>query len=225
MTYARDFVRSGGCRPNVRGGIRRRLRLRRIEYVEAQPESAVSADVPPEPAASAGARPGPAVSDGQEHSLDPRVIPLQRILGGINTVWIGGVSFFSLLITWLAADDMPGWLGMLFPFAWLALVIGLAWMAWCWPPISYRHTRYRVDDRGIEIRRGVYFRTVVNVPRSRVQHTDVSQGPVARRFGLGTLAIYTAGTDHAMVELSGLEHGVAMRIREHLLPSESGDAV
>jgi hypothetical protein len=37
--------------------------------------------------------------------------------------------------------------------------------------------------------------------------------------------IYTAGTDHAKVELEGLEHGLALRVREHLLPSGAGDAV
>jgi len=37
--------------------------------------------------------------------------------------------------------------------------------------------------------------------------------------------IYTAGTDHAKVALSGLEHGRALAIREHLLPSGAGDAV
>ena len=44
-------------------------------------------------------------------------------------------------------------------------------------------------------------------------------------FGLGTLVIYTAGTDHARVTLAGLEHGRALRLREHLLPSGAGDAV
>jgi membrane protein YdbS with pleckstrin-like domain len=82
-----------------------------------------------------------------------------------------------------------------------------------------------VDDRTIEIRRGVYWRAVITVPRSRVQHTDVSQGPLERSFGLGTLVIYTAGTEHAKVSLSGLEHTRALRIREHLLPTEGGDAV
>ena len=53
----------------------------------------------------------------------------------------------------------------------------------------------------------------------------VAQGPIERRYGLGTLVIYTAGTDHAKVALGGLEHGRALRIREHLLPSESSDAV
>jgi hypothetical protein len=66
---------------------------------------------------------------------------------------------------------------------------------------------------------------VITVPRTRVQHTDVSQGPIERRFGLGTLVVYTAGTDHAMVALSGLDHGRALMIREHLLPAAAGDAV
>jgi membrane protein YdbS with pleckstrin-like domain len=170
-------------------------------------------------------QPQPPVDDGLDHALDPRVVPLQRIGGWIFTAAIGGISFVSLLITLLAADDMPGWLQRAIPVTWLLLVAVNAWWAHVWPARSYRYTRYRVDEGGIEIRRGVYFREVINVPRSRVQHTDVSQGPIARRFGLGTLAIYTAGTEHAKVELAGLEHGRAMRIREHLLPSGSSDAV
>jgi hypothetical protein len=71
----------------------------------------------------------------------------------------------------------------------------------------------------------VYWRDIVNIPRSRVQHTDVSQGPLERRYGLGTLVVYTAGTDHAKVSLSGLDHLIALRIREHFLPGAVGDAV
>ncbi len=63
------------------------------------------------------------------------------------------------------------------------------------------------------------------MPRSRVQHTDVSQGPLERSHGLGTLVIYTAGTEHARVELGGLDHGTALLIRDHLLPREENDAV
>jgi len=109
--------------------------------------------------------------------------------------------------------------------AWMLGNIALAWHLQRWPAIDYRHTWYRVDDDGIEIRRGVYWRSVINVPRSRVQHTDVSQGPLERRYGLGTLVIYTAGTEFAKVTLGGLEHSVAMSIREHLMPERGTDAV
>jgi membrane protein YdbS with pleckstrin-like domain len=103
--------------------------------------------------------------------------------------------------------------------------VALAWRAHRWPGIEYRHAAYRVDDRGIEIRRGVVWRRLISVPRSRVQHTDVSQGPLERTHGLGTLVIYTAGTDHARVDLPGLDHAAALRIRAHLLPQGDGDAV
>lgn len=164
------------------------------------------------------------VADGQYHSLDPRVIPMQRIAGGLFIGAIAAVSLVFLTIRWLTEREESTWPLML---AWLALAVLGAWFARSWPPRAYAHTSYRVDDQGIEIRRGVYWRVVINVPRSRVQHIDVTQGPIDRRFGLGTLVIYTAGTDHAKVELEGLEHGRALRVREHLLPPKegAGDAV
>lgn len=169
--------------------------------------------------------PPPPVADGEDHALDPRSILVQRLSGWILTAVIAAGSLAGLGVTALTADDMPGWLRGLLPFLWLAVIILTAWHAHRWPVREYQHTSYRVDDQGIEIRKGVYWRVTINVPRSRVQHTDVSQGPLERRHGLGTLVIYTAGTDHAKVNLGGLEHGVALRIREHLLPQGAGDAV
>jgi len=166
-----------------------------------------------------------AVADGEDHALDPRSIHVQRIAGWIFTVSIATVSLVGVGIVLLTADDLPTWLRRLLPFLWFAASILLAWHAHRWPAREYRHTSYRVDALGIEIRKGVYWRVAINVPRSRVQHTDVSQGPLERRYGLGTLIIYTAGTDHAKVDLAGLEHGVALRLREHLLPSGDADAV
>lgn len=164
------------------------------------------------------------VADGLDHSLDPRVIPLQQITGSLVIGAIAASSVVFLAIR-LLTERTPFWLFGLQLAVWLAVVLLGLLYAVRWPARVYRHTSYRVDDQGIEIRRGVYWRVVVNVPRSRVQHIDVSQGPLERRYELGTLVIYTAGTDHAKVELEGLEHGRALRIREHLLPSGAGDAV
>lgn len=165
------------------------------------------------------------VADGQHHSLDLRVIPMQRITGGLSTAAISLGTLVALGIAFTVGDDIPGWVRTLLPVVWLVLVALGAWQAYRWPAILYRYTSYRVDEEGIEIRKGVYWRVVINVPRSRVQHIDVAQGPIDRRYGLGTLVLYTAGTDHAKVELEGLEHGRALRIREHLLPSGADDAV
>ena len=167
-------------------------------------------------------------ADGADHRLDPRVIPLQRIQGGIFMAVVAAVSFAGLLGFWVAvlADEGPPMPVMiLVTLLWLVLLPLAWWQTYRWPPRAYAHASYRVDEQGIEIRRGVHWREVINVPRSRVQHIDVTQGPVERRFGLGKLVIYTAGTDHAKVELEGLEHGRALRIREQLLPTGTSDAV
>jgi membrane protein YdbS with pleckstrin-like domain len=163
------------------------------------------------------------IADGVDRKLDPRVIPLQRLLGWIPTVILGAISLVFVTTVWAASEILA--LGLLLVPLWLAFVGAVAWQFQRWPAIAYRFASYRIDELGIEIRRGVYWRTITNVPRSRVQHTDVSQGPLERRFGLGTLVIYTAGTAHSRVNLEGLDHEVARRIRAHLLPKDEGDAV
>jgi hypothetical protein len=164
------------------------------------------------------------IADGVAHKLDPRVIVLRRITGSVFTAVAAAGSFMFLAIRALS-ERTPGSWFILQLAVWLVLVVLGLWHALRWPARAYEHTSYRVDDQGIEIRKGVYWRVVINVPRSRVQHIDVSQGPIERRYGLGTLVIYTAGTEHAKVELEGLAHGRALHIREHLLPSGAGDAV
>lgn len=150
----------------------------------------------------------------------------QRVLGRISLAVVGLLSLaLAGPVVW-SLGSRP-WLAVLVLVAWAAGNLALGVLVHRLPPLVYRHTSFRVDEAGIEIRRGVYWRRVINVPRSRVQHTDVSQGPLERRHGLGTLVVYTAGTDHARVALSGLDHGVALDLRGHLLPSEAShhDAV
>ena len=86
---------------------------------------------------------------------------------------------------------------MLPALIWIVATTFFMWWAHFWPALAYRYASYVVGPDGLEIRRGVLFRSVTNVPRSRVQHTDVSQGPIERAHRLGSLIVYTAGTDHA----------------------------
>jgi membrane protein YdbS with pleckstrin-like domain len=165
----------------------------------------------------------PSIADGIERSLDPRYVSLQRLNGAICAAIFAAVSFVAMSVLWIGSGIL--FLGLLLLPAWMTVAGLMTWQLLRWPAIAYRHSAYRVDDRGIEIRRGVYWREIINVPRSRVQHTDVSQGPLERRYGLGTLVIHTAGTAHSEVTLGGLDHTLARRIRAHLLPGDEGDAV
>jgi membrane protein YdbS with pleckstrin-like domain len=165
----------------------------------------------------------PAVADGTDRQLDPRWIPFQRTTGWITAAILAAASFVGAMALWAASGMLA--LGLLILPMWATVVVLLAWHLWRWPAIAYRFTSYRIDDLGMEIREGVFWRTIVNVPRSRVQHTDVSQGPLERRFGLATLVVYTAGTAHSRVSLGGLAYDVARDIRAHLQPGGDSDAV
>ena len=167
--------------------------------------------------------PAAAIADGMTRQLDPRWIPVRRIRGAIFLAVVTMPSFVGVIVLWIATRTLAA--GLVLVPLWAAAIALLAWQLYRWPAIAYRHASYRVDGEGFEMTRGVYWRTLTNVPRSRVQHTDVSQGPLERRFGLGTLVIYTAGTLHSQVTLPGLDFTVARQIRAHLLPGDEGDAV
>ena len=163
------------------------------------------------------------VADGVSRQLDPRWITVQRVHAAIFLVIAAAGSLIGVLSLWVTSHILA--LGLFLLPLWLLAIGALGWHLQRWPAIAYRHTSYRVDDDALEIHRGVYWRTITNVPRSRIQHTDVSQGPLERRHGLGTLVVYTAGTQHSQVKLPGLEFSVAQQVRTHLLPRDQGDAV
>ena len=164
----------------------------------------------------------PGIADGVEHPLDPRWIKVRRIGGWL---FAGPILAVLLAVLVLRRTSLPLWIDLPLGLLWAAVAAGAAWCVHRLPEIEHRYAFYKVDERGIEIRKGVWWRKVINVPGSRVQHTDVSQGPLERRHGLATLVLYTAGTSYAKVDLSGLDHGTALRIRDHLLAGGSGDAV
>jgi len=186
--------------------------------------------MPPDAPAAPGSAevPSPAgvasIADGVVRHLDPRAVALARTQGAIAAASVS-LAFLAAPAVVALASGVRSLTTFWLTLAWLLVTLLLAWWSQHWPDVSHRHQSYKVDRQGIEIRRGVVWRTVVNVPRSRVQHTDVAQGPLERNYGLGRVIVYTAGSAHARVALHGLAYATALRIRDYLLPGEGGDAL
>lgn len=153
-----------------------------------------------------------------DQPVDPRTITLHRWVGLLSLLIPSAILFLVLTLTWLFGG-LPGSVyGSL--VAGLGLpIVGLGLWLWHWPVLHYRHLRYRVDRLGLRIHRGVVWRRSISVPTTRVQHTDVTQGPWQRRYSLATLTVHTAGTQGASISLAGLEHETALRLRDHLMTS------
>ena len=163
---------------------------------------------PPQPAAC--------VADGTFHPLDDGYVPAARIGGWIATANVMVVIPVGIAVLFFVKDlGSAAALGMGVAGA---LVIGASiFGAHFWPKFELRYTRWRIDADGLEIRRGVVWRHTISVPRERIQHTDVAQGPIQRRFGLATLSVHTAGTHHSQIELSGISYETAQAVRNYLL--------
>jgi membrane protein YdbS with pleckstrin-like domain len=136
-------------------------------------------------------------------SLDPayaRAIRLGAVVPALAILAIALVA--EVLAPWQAGLILaPGAL-----FA-LWLLIGL-------PPRRYKRWGYALDADCLRIVSGYLFRTDTVVPLGRVQHIDVDQGPIMRRYGLATLTLHTAGNANASVSLPGLAHADALAMRE-----------
>lgn len=68
--------------------------------------------------------------------------------------------------------------------------------------------------RELHVASGWLTRRHTIVPAARVQHIDVTQGPVERMFGVATLVLHTAGTANSEVHLPGITRETAEEIRD-----------
>ena len=149
---------------------------------------------------------------------------LSHVDPGVVGVWRWQAAFTTLFVV-VAAAVFSFRMPVLWPFVPLLVAIGGFGLSWFWPSLSYQHLRYGVDETGIAIESGVIWRSRIALPRVRIQHTDVSQGPMQRRYGVGTLKLYTAGSRHTKIELEGLAHDDAIDLRDALLAEGSGSGV
>ena len=82
------------------------------------------------------------------------------------------------------------------------------------PQRIYRRLRYGLTERLLQVVRGWLFYTDTIVPFVRVQHLDVTRGPLDKMFGTATLIVHTAGTRNSIVTVPGLAPDRAAEIRD-----------
>ena len=72
-------------------------------------------------------------------------------------------------------------------------------------------------EHDIAYRSGLFWRKTVVLAFDRVQHAEVSSGPLQRKFGLASLKFFTAGGSSVDLKVDGLARGRAEQIRAFVL--------
>jgi membrane protein YdbS with pleckstrin-like domain len=163
----------------------------------------------------------PALSSSTEvtsdyQKLDPHHLTLERLIGGTIVAIATLIAAISLAGYALIAGSVGIGFGIGVAAS-LLIILPLIWFGWIYPGLAYRHASWRLNRDGLEIRRGVWWRHRIIVPRSRVQHSDIHQGPMQRNYGIAELIVHTAGTSNSSVKLEGLSATKAEKLRETLL--------
>ncbi|MFT6997150.1 MAG: membrane protein YdbS with pleckstrin-like domain [Cryomorphaceae bacterium] len=93
----------------------------------------------------------------------------------------------------------------------LTILIAISFIA---IPISYRKRSYALRERDLTYKKGWIFSSMITIPFNRIQHTEISRGPIERRYELSTLKIYTAGGSTSDLSIPGLEAEEAEQLKE-----------
>jgi uncharacterized protein len=155
---------------------------------------------------------GDAIGDQPSHSLtplEPNYVNAIRIVFALNcAVLIAGAMALDFFVLRKVTFGVPL----------LSLVIiGLsAYLVIRVPPRRFAAWGYGLDADQLRIVRGVLFHADTIVPFVRVQHIDVSRGPIERMTGTATLTVHTAGNHNSAVSLPGLAPSTAEAIRDRV---------
>lgn len=78
-------------------------------------------------------------------------------------------------------------------------------------------------EHDIAYRSGLYWRKTVMLAFNRVQHVEVSSGPLQRKFDLATVKFFTAGGSSVDLQVDGLTRERAGQVRAYII-ARSGDS-
>lgn len=140
-----------------------------------------------------------------------------------NLVYINVMIFFGfaligcLVFFFLDVLELP-WLSYVLLLLWAILFLLSMYFA----GKRYEYAGYALREFDILHKHGFLFRSLTSLPFSRIQHSEISRGPIESAFGLATLRVFTAGGSGSDLAIEGLLHEEALRIKE-LITQKTGE--
>jgi uncharacterized protein len=82
---------------------------------------------------------------------------------------------------------------------------------------SFMVKRFAVREKDVLYQTGLIFRSLTVIPFKRVQHCEISRGPLSRILGLSELHIFTAGGSASDLSIPGLDEQTAGQLSQLIL--------
>ncbi|PIC86444.1 hypothetical protein CSV72_08830 [Sporosarcina sp. P20a] len=135
---------------------------------------------------------------GQQPSnqISRKGLTVWRLYGTIQSVIIlaiaVGLGFLSYFFDW------PIWIMIVVT---IVVLLHAFLSIYLFPKIRWQRWRYEVREAEIELQHGLFIVNRTLIPMVRVQHVDTAEGPILRKYGLASITISTAATNHSIPAL------------------------
>jgi membrane protein YdbS with pleckstrin-like domain len=158
----------------------------------------------------------PSIEDVTYEKLDAKY---QRI----SLVQASILSIILVIAYGIAAVFEPALLSVLYLVLFLTswLLFSVFYLAAAY--FAYEKAGVALRERDILYKSGIFFHDVEAVPFNRIQHCELSQGPLERYFGLSSVSVFTAGGSSSDVVIEGLSREKAIRLKNYILRNAAID--
>ena len=82
--------------------------------------------------------------------------------------------------------------------------------------LGFKKRKYALREKDIIYSSGYIVNNTTTLPLNRIQHLEITRSFMARRLGLATLKIYSAGESGGDIAIKGLLNAIAEKQYAHL---------
>jgi len=131
------------------------------------------------------------VSAKREFGADPELKNLYHTY--LSIIVVGGFLWWLVPLTVALTFLVEPLIGVIVALSILVPLFIIVSVALYWIPKFYSSIKYVLEADEIVVAKGVWWKTKSVVPYNRITNVNIYQGPISRHYGVGRLAIQTAG--------------------------------
>lgn len=134
----------------------------------------------------------------------------------LRLLWI---TLFYFIMAFALRENIPLWIRQLVPALLLVWWIFSVFRTYK----TYKKKAFAVRERDIHYKSGWIWKRKTTIPFNRIQHCELSSGPIDRMFDLSELHVYTAGGSHSDLTIPGLQTEMGQQLKKLILQKIGSD--
>ena len=130
-----------------------------------------------------------------------------------NTIFFAIMGIFGSAAYFVVKNDLPFILQIAVAVLFLSLLI----LSFLSIHFGFKNKAYALRQQDIVFQTGWLWKSKTVIPFKRIQHSEVSQGPIDRMFNLGKLRVFTAGGSGSDLTIPGLSFIQANQLKDFII--------